>query len=119
MPNVVILSGRLGADPEVNFTSGGKAVAKFRLAHGKKGETPEWFTVVAWERLAETTAKALTKGSYVTITGKLKNREWEDKKSGQKKSVTEIVADSIATDAPVQKVDKPQPEQDDEVEIPF
>lgn len=100
--NKVILIGRLGADPEVRYTTAGTPVVQFSLAtseavrtdDGKWEERPEWHRVVAFERLAENCAKFLGKGSQVYIEGRLRTRQWEDTQ-GVKRYSTEIVARDI------------------------
>ena len=95
--NRVILLGNLGKDPEVKRFDGGKMKASFSLAttetwNGEKKTI--WHSVVSWNKLAEIIEKYLTKGSPVLIEGRITYREWEDKE-GQKRHITEIVADSM------------------------
>ena len=98
--NKVILIGNLGKDPEVKFTPQGTAVAKFSLAtserykdkQGEWQERTDWHNVVIWERLAEIAGEYLKKGNKVYIEGRLQTRSWDDKQTGQKKYMTEVVA---------------------------
>ena len=98
--NKAILVGRLGRDPETRYTSGGQAVANFTLAtdetfkdrSGERQKRTEWHRVVLWGKLAEITQQYLKKGMLVYIEGRIQTRQWEDKRDGQKKSSTEIVA---------------------------
>jgi single-strand DNA-binding protein len=100
--NKVILVGRLGKDPEVKYTQGGSAIAKFTLAtnevwkdqSGEKQERTEWHNIVAWTKLAEICGQYLNKGSRVYIEGRIQTRSWEDKE-GNKRYTTEIRADSM------------------------
>ena len=100
MINKVILVGRLGKDPEIRSTPGGKTVAKFTVAtderytdaRGEKQERTEWHNVVAWDRLGEICGQYLRKGKLVYIEGSLRTDSWDDKESGQKKYRTEINA---------------------------
>ena len=63
--NKAILIGNLGTDPEVRYTQGNQAVAKFRLAttetyldRSKSQQSrTEWHNVVAWGRTAETVSR--------------------------------------------------------------
>lgn len=97
--NKVILIGNLGADPELRYTPGGRAVANFRMAtsrswntkDGEKKEETEWHRIVAWDKLAEIIGEYLKKGSPVYVEGRLQTRSWEDQ-SGVKRYSTEIVA---------------------------
>jgi single-strand DNA-binding protein len=99
--NKVILVGNLGADPEVRYTAGGTAVAKFRIAtterftdkDGNRQERTEWHRVVAWRKLAEICGQYLSKGKQVYIEGKIRNDTWE--KDGVKQYSYEIVADTM------------------------
>ena len=51
----------------------------------------EWFTVVAWDKLAETCNQLITKGRKVYIEGRLQTRSWEGQ-DGQKRSRSEVIA---------------------------
>jgi single-strand DNA-binding protein len=101
--NKVILIGNLGKDPEVKFTPGGTAVAKFSLATNerykdKSGEwqdRTEWHNIVAWQRLAEIVGEYVKKGNKLYIEGRLQTSSWEDKQSGEKKYRTEIIAQDL------------------------
>jgi single-strand DNA-binding protein len=97
--NKVILIGRLGADPEVRYTTEGSSVASFRIAttetwkdkSGSKQERTEWHSIVAWRRLGEIAGEYLKKGSLVYIEGRIRSREYEAK-DGTKRKVFEIEA---------------------------
>ncbi len=101
--NKVILIGNLGKDPEVKFTPQGTPVAKIALAtnerfKGKDGQwqdRTEWHNVVLWQRLAEIAGEYLKKGGKVYIEGRLQTRSWDDKQTGQKKYMTEVVANDL------------------------
>jgi single-strand DNA-binding protein len=97
------LIGNLGKDPEIKYTPQGTPVAKLTIATNerfkdKSGEwqdRTEWHNVVLWQRLAEIAGEYLKKGGKVYIEGRLQTRSWDDKTSGQKKYMTEIVASDI------------------------
>jgi single-strand DNA-binding protein len=101
--NKVILIGNLGKDPEVKYTPQGTPVAKIALAtnerfKGKDGQwqdRTEWHNVVLWQRLAEIAGEYLKKGGKVYVEGRLQTRSWDDKQSGQKKYMTEVVASDL------------------------
>ena len=101
--NKVMLIGNLGVDPEVRHTSSGVPVANFRMATsrswstdgGRTEERTEWHNIVAWRRLAEICQQYLKKGSKVYIEGRIETRSWDDASTGQKKYMTEIIADRI------------------------
>lgn len=100
--NKVMISGRLGRDVELRITPNGSSVATFSVASsrsakqsdGQLKEQTEWFRVVAWEKLADTCATYLKKGSSVFIEGRLQTREWNDPQ-GQKHSTTEVIASEM------------------------
>jgi len=95
--NKVFLIGRLGKDPELKYTPGGKAVCNFSLATSEKWkdqsgewqEKTEWHRCQAWGKIAENAAKWLNKGKLAYVEGKLQTRPWE--KDGQTHYTTEIV----------------------------
>ncbi len=98
--NKVILVGRLGADPEVRYTTGGTAVANLRIAtseewrdrnSGEKQSRTEWHRVVCFGRLGEICAEYLRKGKQVYIEGRIQTRSWDDK-DGNTRYSTEVVA---------------------------
>lgn len=107
--NKVTLIGNLGKNPEIQALEGGTKVAKLSLAttetykdsKGQSHTNTEWHTVVLWQNLAELAATYLQKGSLIYVEGKLKTRSYEDK-TGEKRYVTEIIAESFIM------LDKPQ-----------
>ena len=100
--NKVILVGNLGKDPEVRFTNTGSAVANFSIAtsdvwndrDGKRQERTEWHNIVVWGKTAEHCGQYLAKGRQVYVEGSIRTRSYDDK-SGNKRYVTEIVAQRI------------------------
>ena len=105
--NIVVLIGRMVADPELKYTPSGKAVCSFTIAvdKGIKSEAGErqadFIDIVAWERSAEFAANYLTKGRLVSIQGRLQKRSWVQQ-DGQKRYKTEVVANNV------QGLDKPR-----------
>jgi len=97
MVNSIHIIGRLGADPEVKETTTGKKVARFTVAteygYGDKSVT-EWFTVLAWEKLAEICQNYLSKGKLVYVDGRIQTRSYDDK-DGNKKYVVELIANNM------------------------
>jgi len=126
-----MIIGNLGHDPEMRYTPGGHAVTTFTVAclrawnnsEGERHEETEWFSVVAWRKLAETCKQYLVKGSLVYVEGRLQTHSWEDN-DGKKHSRTELVANEmiilgdrakIAQHAPDQPTEAAEPED----EFPF
>ena len=100
--NKVMLIGNVGKDPDVNFTPSGVKVAQFRMAtseswkdkEGAIQEHTDWHTIVAWRGLADIVERLIHRGSRIYVEGKIQTRTYDDKE-GQKRYVTEIVADNI------------------------
>ena len=144
--NVTVV-GTLGRDPDIRATSSGKRVANFSVAvdqgFGENKKT-EWVNVVVFDKLADLSEKYLKKGKQIALSGSLQTSSWDDKKTGEKKYKTEVVARDITfldspggktNDAPRQERQAPAPRQqvaptprvaaadnpfdDDDSEIPF
>ena len=101
MVNKVTLLGRLGKDPVIKHFSDTNAVADFSLAttENYKDREGKWVEVTDWHNvrlpnkwMAESAEKYLKKGSLVYIEGKIRTRSYDDK-DGNKKYVTEIIAE--------------------------
>ncbi len=100
--NKVMLIGNLGSEPEMRFTPNGNPVTTFRVATNRSYSTPdgerkeetEWFTVVAWGKLAEQCNQFLAKGKLVYAEGRLHTRSWEGQ-DGQKRYRTEVIANRV------------------------
>jgi single-strand DNA-binding protein len=101
--NKVMLTGHLGADPEMRYTPQGAPVTTFRVASGRtwksadgvQHDDTEWFSVVAWDKLAEICNQYLTKGTRVYVEGRLQTRSWDDKNTGEKRYKTEVIAQDM------------------------
>jgi single-strand DNA-binding protein len=122
--NLVVIDGTLGRDPEAKFTTTGKAVTNFSVAvdngWGESKKPPFWFSVVAWGKLAETAARDLSKGSKVTVFGRLTTRKYTNK-TGVEVTLTEIVANCLDIREPRDAKPAPQAQApvEDTSEIPF
>ncbi|MFH0913787.1 MAG: single-stranded DNA-binding protein [Chloroflexota bacterium] len=100
--NRVMIIGNLGGEPEMRFAPNGNPVTSFSVATNRVYTTPEnerreeteWFTVVAWNRLAEQCNQFLTKGRLVYAEGRLHTRTWEGQ-DGQKHYRTEVIANRV------------------------
>lgn len=98
MFNVVILTGRLTADPELKTTPNGISVTTFSIAVSRRyraGEenTADFINIVAWRQTAEFITKYFRKGSMIGIEGSIQTRRYEDKE-GKNRTVFEVVASS-------------------------
>ena len=99
--NTITLVGNLTRDPELRFTTGGRGVASFGIAVGRRyqvnGEWQEqtsYFNITAWGQLGENAAATLAKGSRVIVTGRLEQREYTTRE-GDKRTAIEVVADEL------------------------
>ena len=101
--NKVMLIGNLGKDPELRYTPSGVAVATFTIAtneswkdqDGNLQERTEWHNVVAWRKLAEVCGEWLKKGKKVYVEGRIQTRSYDDKNTGAKRYITEVVLDNM------------------------
>jgi single-strand DNA-binding protein len=98
----VIIVGNLGADPETRYLPNGDAVTNMRIAvserwknaSGEPQERTEWFTAVAFKRLAEIANEYLRKGSSVLVEGKMQTRKWQAQ-DGSDRYTTELRVDNL------------------------
>jgi single-strand DNA-binding protein len=131
--NKVMLIGNVGNDPEMRFTPNGNPVTSFRVATNRVFSTPEgekkqetdWFTVVAWNKLAEQCNQFLNKGKLVYVEGRLRNRSW-DGTDGQKHFRTEVIASRVtfldrqgASTSPEGKTEEVEGEDSEAGDLPF
>ncbi|MGA2669119.1 MAG: single-stranded DNA-binding protein [Ignavibacteria bacterium] len=131
--NKVTLIGNLGRDPELSYTAGGIAVAKFSIAtnerwkddSGNAQERTEWHNIVAWRKLAEICGQYLKKGSKVYLEGALSTSSWEDENK-KKHYRTEVVLNDMimldskgASDGSVNTVTDSTPSETKEDDLPF
>ena len=96
--NKVTLMGNLTRDVEMRTTPSGQSVANFSLAvsrswKGQDGQTQEqtsFINCVAWGKAGEIIAQYVKKGDALLVSGRLDQRSWDDKESGQKRSTVEV-----------------------------
>ncbi|MFP4173039.1 MAG: single-stranded DNA-binding protein [Candidatus Hydrogenedentota bacterium] len=101
--NSVFLAGRLTADPELRYTPNNVAVCKMRIAvtryyRSKEGERREdtLFTrVTCFDKSAEYCNEYLRKGRPVYVEGRLNSFDFEDRDTGQKRTMIEVVAQRV------------------------
>jgi single-strand DNA-binding protein len=100
--NKMLVIGNVGTDPELRYTPNGNPVTTFRLAtsrsynspDGERRQETEWFTVVAWNQLAEQCNQYLAKGRRAYVEGRLKSNTWQGQ-DGQSRFSNEISASRI------------------------
>ena len=100
--NRVIISGNLTRDPDLRSTASGMAVLSLggavndRRRNQQTGEWedyPNFVDCTMFGTRAESLARFLSKGTKVTIEGKLRWSQWE--RDGQKRSKLEVVVDDL------------------------
>ena len=82
--NIVILTGRLTATPELRKTESGVSVSSFSIAVDRKfskEDRPDFINCVAWRNTAEFITKYFTKGQSIAIEGTLHQNSYTDKES--------------------------------------
>lgn len=103
-----MLIGFVSREPELRHTPAGVPVATFSLAVPRAWESPggqthttsEWFTVVAWRKLAEHAHAALRKDGHVYVEGSLQTRAWTDPDGRRQQCVEILAAEIVVLDAP-------------------
>ena len=86
--NIAILMGRMTRDPELRYTSGGKAYTNFTLAVQKTKDEAEFIDCIVWEKTAETIAEYFRKGNRILIQGRLSVSSYEQ--NGEKRKSTKV-----------------------------
>lgn len=127
LPTIQI-DGRLVADSELRFTQSGKAVCSFRVAasDSKKDDAGNWQTteqifvsVSLWEAEAEAAAEVLQKGDQVIVTGRIYEREYENRE-GEKRKSLEMKFPTVAKKIVGKRTDRGQaPQQQAPVNDPW
>lgn len=98
--NVVVLMGRLTADPELKHTPNNVTVTNFTIAmdrsYAKAGEArqTDFIDIVAWRSTAEFICKYFRKGQMIALQGSIQTRSYTDKQ-GNKRKAFEVVADGV------------------------
>jgi single-strand DNA-binding protein len=98
--NIVAITGRLAADPELHSTGNGTDVATLRIAVGRmkrQGEQragADFVDVVVWGEQAKHAGRYLAKGRRVAIKGRLQQRTWTTPE-GANRSRLQVVADQV------------------------
>ena len=123
--NKMTIIGNLGTDPEMRYTPNGRAVTSFRIAvtlsytsaDGERQSDTEWFSVVAWNQLAELCNQYLSKGRKAYVDGRLRSNTWTGQ-DGQTRHTNEIVADRVVfLDRPSESPISAEGERTDQVDI--
>lgn len=101
--NTVSIGGNLCRDAELRATASGMAVLTFSVAvnesrrnqqTGEYEDYPNYVDCTMFGRRAESVSRYLTKGTYVALTGRLRQNRWQNK-DGQNRSKLEVTVDNI------------------------
>ena len=111
--NKVELSGFAGKNPEVVTLKSGKQMIRFSLATSSSYKNSKqewvrdttWHNVVMWDKTAEKALKMISKGCFVTLSGRIVNKQYTDK-NGNKQNQTEIVAVDFTVSENAKKEEK-------------
>ena len=109
MVNRTILVGRLTRDPELRKTQGGKSVLNFSVAVNRQfnREQADFINCIAWEQTADFMANYLTKGSLVSVEGRIQTGSYEDA-TGKKIYTQDVVAERVqALESRAQRQEQP------------
>ena len=99
--NKIVLLGKLIKDPELKTIDNGEKVftrfivaveRNFKSADGTRKS--DLIPVTMWGRKAEVICKYMKRGSYISVSGRLKTGNYEDK-FGNKKYIAEVVAEDF------------------------
>ena len=99
--NMVVLMGRLTADPQVTERDGAISVARYSLAVDRRfakkddpnAQTADFPSVVAFGKSAEFASKYFRKGMRVCINGHIQTGSYTNK-DGVKVYTTDVIADN-------------------------
>ncbi len=98
MFNLVVLTGRLTADPELKTTQNGTPVTTFSIAvnrnyrAGEEQQT-DFINIVAWRQRAEFITKYFKKGNLIGIEGSIQTRRYQDK-NGNNRTAFEVIVNN-------------------------
>lgn len=118
LPTITVVGG-LTADPELRFTSAGKAVLGMRVgaSERRKNQAGEWedgdrvyLNVSLWEAEAEAAAEHFQRGDQVIVTGQLYQRDYETR-DGSKGQSMEVKFAKVAKLPPRQSSSQSAPQQ--------
>lgn len=97
--NLIVLSGRLGRDPERGergpLRLSVAIESRWQDADGEWQSRTTWVPVVAWPPLSDRIESRLTKGDCVLVEGRLVENAWADKQTGEERRQLQVVASNV------------------------
>jgi single-strand DNA-binding protein len=99
--NIVALTGRLTAEPELKKSTSGVSVCSFSIAVARNfkkegGPEADFIRCVAWRNTAEFICKYFKKGTKIEISGELQSRSYSDKSDGKNKTIMEVIVNQAS-----------------------
>ncbi|MBW9092853.1 single-stranded DNA-binding protein [Microbacterium jejuense] len=102
----ITVTGNVATEPEFKRTQNGLGITSFRVASGQRrfdrqterwiDAGTNWYTVSVFRGLADHAFASLHKGDRVILTGRLRQREWDN---GEKRGTSlDIEADALGHD---------------------
>lgn len=94
--NSICLIGNICNDVELKTTNSGKSVCSFNLAVRRPftKDTTDFFTIICWNKLAETVSMYCKKGTKVGVSGMLTSRKYQDKDNNNRIAI-DVIADEV------------------------
>lgn len=98
--NKVELIGRLTKEPEIKLTSNQTQFCNFTIAVDRRFKDAngqrqaDFINCVAWKNTAVFIQKYFHKGNKIGVVGSIQTRSFDDQ-TGQKRFVTEVIADEV------------------------
>jgi len=137
--NKIILIGRIGKDPEHRVSASGMGMTTLSLAtsdrvkdkaSGEYKEEADWHRVLVFGKTADFARDHIRKGDLVSADGKMKYSKYQDKATGQDRTMSQVIANSLQllTKSPRNEDPKPiasgkpvwsAPSAFDDSDIPF
>jgi single-strand DNA-binding protein len=129
--NKAILMGRLARDPEIRTTQSGISVCNFTIACDRrtKDSSGEWkneadfIPAIAWRQLGEHVNRYFKKGDRILVEGEIRPRSYEDRKTGERRYITEVIVSNVEFAQDRAKTKAAQDDEDfvdiDDTSLPF
>jgi single-strand DNA-binding protein len=89
--NSIIITGRLGREPELRQSDSGTPWATVSVAEG--GDEPNWFDVKCFGRTAEVLNEYGSKGRKVAIQGRMVQESYE--KDGESRKTWRLIGNRV------------------------
>ena len=98
--NLVLITGRLAADPELRTTQSGISCCQFNVAVKRqyqkdKPQEVDFISVTAWRQTAEFVSRYFKKGNVITVLGSMRNNNYTDQ-NGVKHYIMNVQAENVA-----------------------